>query len=63
MEQSGCVVDEVRNGAPAQVEFPEILVGKDQVKIARWIASQGAVNVEDAGEFPSSCGSGIDPNA
>ena len=58
MEQSGSVVDEVRYDAPPQVEFPEILVGKDQVRIARGIAGQGSVNVEHAGEFPSSCWSG-----
>ena len=34
MKQAGGVVDEVRNEAPPQVEFPEILVGEVQVRIA-----------------------------
>ena len=34
MKQAGGVVDGVWNEAPPQVEFPEILAGKDQVRVA-----------------------------
>ena len=41
-----------------KIVFPEILVGKDQVRMPGGIAGQGSVNVEHAGEFPPPCRSG-----
>ena len=51
MEQSGGVMDEIRNDASPQVESTQILVGKDQIRMAFRIAGQGSMNVEHAGEF------------